>query len=295
MSHLVLPVIVGLTEGMILVLVAAGLTMTFGTMRILNMAHGGFFMLGAYLLYAFTARWLTSFVGFIAGLVLATAGSIVIGLILERIFYRRFYGKEGLSSLLGTFALMLAFAGAVEVVWGSDPRSVYLPGALLSGSTPVLGVPVPKYDIALILLTIVLLIVLGFILYRSPIGRAARAVAMDRQMAAALGLNVTRIFQLTFLIGSGLAAIAGALLAPQIQLESDLGANYVILAFALVLIGGLGSVVGTVIAGIALGLIDAFVSTYASQFGGYDIYLLLLVVLLIRPNGLFGSASEVHL
>lgn len=295
MSYLVLPVIVGLSEGMILVLVAAGLTMTFGTMRILNMAHGGFFMLGGYFLYAFTARWLTSFPGFIVGLVLATAATMLVALILERIFYRRFYGREGLSSLLGTFALMLAFAGAVEVIWGNDPHSVNLPGALLSGSTSILGVAVPKYDIGLILLTLVLLTALALILYRSPIGRAARAVAMDRQMAAALGLNVTRIFQVTFLIGSGLAAIAGALLAPQIQLESDLGANYVILAFALVLIGGLGSVVGTLIAGLAVGLIDAFVATYASQFGGYDIYLMLLIALLVRPNGLFGSASEVRL
>jgi branched-subunit amino acid ABC-type transport system permease component len=114
-------------------------------------------------------------------------------------------------------------------------------------------------------------------------------------MAAALGLNVTRIFQVTFLIGSGLAALAGALLAPQIQLESDLGANYIILAFALVLIGGLGSVMGTLVAGLVIGLVDAFVSTYASQFGGYDIYLLLLIALLVRPNGLFGSVAEVQL
>jgi branched-chain amino acid transport system permease protein len=294
-SHLVLPVVIGLSEGMTLVLVAVGLTMTFGTMRILNMAHGGFFMIGAYLLSAFTARLLTSFLGFILGLILATIASIVLALILERVFYRRFYGRDGLSSLLGTFALLLAFAGAVQVVWGSNPRSVNLPGKLLSGSMSISGVLVPKYDIATIMFTLVILFVLGIILYRSPIGRSARTVALDRHMAAALGLNVTRIFQVTFLIGSGLAALAGALLAPQIQLESDLGANYIILAFALVLIGGLGSVMGTLVAGLVIGLVDAFVSTYASQFGGYDIYLLLLIALLVRPNGLFGSVAEVQL
>jgi branched-chain amino acid transport system permease protein len=295
LSHLVLPLIVGLSEGMILVLVAVGLTMTFGTMRILNMAHGGFFMIGAYLLYAITARLLTSQLGFLLGLVVAVLASMILALILEWALYRRFYGREGMSSLLGTFALLLAFGGAVQVIWGSDPRSVYLPGKLLSGATTLLGVAVPTYDVALILVTLVLVVVLGLILYRSSMGRAARAVAMDRHMASALGLNVTRIFQTTFLIGSGLAAVAGAMLAPQIQLESDLGANYVILAFALVLIGGLGSVAGTLVAGIVVGLVDAFVTTYAPQFGGYDIYLLLLIALLVRPNGLFGSAAEVQL
>jgi branched-subunit amino acid ABC-type transport system permease component len=295
MNHVVLPLVVGLAEGMVLVLVAVGLTMTFGTMRILNMAHGGIFMTGGYLLYAFTTTWLTSLWGLGLGILLATGATTVLAGVLEWVFYRRFYGKEGMSSLLGTFALMLAFAGAVQVIWGSDPRSVHLPGKVLSGATDVMGVAVPKYDIALIIVALLLAVVLALVLYRSPIGRAARAVAMDRQMAAALGLNVKRIFQVTFLIGSALAAVAGALLAPQIQLESDLGANYVILAFALVLIGGLGSVLGTVIAGIGLGLVDAFVATYVPRFGGYDIYLLLLVVLVVRPNGLFGSASEVQL
>jgi branched-chain amino acid transport system permease protein len=290
-----LTLLIGLSEGLILVLVAVGLTLTFGTMRILNMAHGGFFMMGGYFLYTFTTTPTTASWGLFVDILLSVVCVTIIGCILERVFYRRLYGREGLYGLLVSFALLLAFQGAVETIWGNNPVSVSLSWAYLNGATSVFGGVIPTYYLAVIAVTLVVSAALGFALHRNPIGRAARAIALDREMSAALGLNVRRVFQITFAAGCALAAFAGALLAPEIQLESDVGGTYIILAFALVLIGGLDSIPGTVVAGIAVGLVDTLATTYLPVLSGYAVYIFLLLVLLIRPNGLFGSSPEVSL
>ena len=297
MAHLLLPITSGLAEGMILVLVASGLALTFGVMRIVNMAHGGFLMLGAFLFYSFTRALGTSIAAFVASLVLSGISVGIVGALAESTIYRRLYGRDPLAGLLGTFALLLLFEGAVPVIWGNQPLATNIAKPLQDTELHISDVGLPLYDFIPIGVGAALLVILGLGLYRTELGLRTRSVGRDRDMAGLLGLNVRRIFLGTFVLGCVMAGLAGALLAPTISLDSTLGSTYIVLAFAVLLVGGLGSLRGTVIAGLLLGLLDSVIAFYSPQVGGYTIYIAMIVVLLFRPSGLFaiGGHDDVHL
>ena len=288
MNTIIAPAALGVTQGMILVLVASGLTLTFGSMRLINMAHGGFFMFAAFTMATVSALLPRGTVGFAASIGIATASTAVLGVIAERFLYRRMYGLDHMSGLLATFALMLVFQGAIELGWGVNPRLVTLPAALV-GSVRIGGVNVPLYEVIIIPVALAILGLLGMMLYLTRLGLATRCSAFDRTMVALLGTNVTRTSSVTFAFGCILAGLGGALISPLILLTSDLGTTYIVLAFIVVLIGGMGSVAGTLIGGLLVGLVNAFLAIDYPQASSYGLYILLFGVLLVRPAGLLGG------
>jgi branched-subunit amino acid ABC-type transport system permease component len=288
-TQIFLPILPGLAEGMLLLVIASGLTLTFGTMRILNMAHGAFFMLGAFVAYSASVSWSqggTVVVPIAAAAVLCAA----VGIVCERTVYRRLYKFDSLRSLLGTFALFLAFAAVAQRIWGTSPLGVNIP-PVLGGHLSLFGVDILVYQVFIIVVGAAVVTGLRLWLGRTRMGLEVRAIAADRQMAAALGVRAERVFWLTFCVGCALAGLAGALIAPLVEVSSDLGADYIVLAFAVVLIGGLGSFGGAVIASLVLGLVDAFTASYLQSVEPYAIFLTMIVFLAIRPFGLFGSAA----
>ena len=201
-------IVIGIADGMILVLLSSGLAMTFGAMRIANFAHGGFFMLGAFLTYSAQHWFGQSLPALVAGMATATAIVALIGLAAEGTIYRRLYAFDSVTSLVVTFALLLTIQGLVQVIWGSNALDVKLPPRL-QGGTDVAGTRLPVYLLALIAVCALSMIALAWFLLRTPLGLNARAIAFDRSMAASLGINVRRTFAVTFTIGSALAGLGG--------------------------------------------------------------------------------------
>ncbi len=290
-TQIFLPVLPGLAEGMLLLVIATGLTLTFGTMRILNMAHGAFFMLGAFIAYSASVSWSqgqTIIVPIAAAALICAA----VGVVAERVVYRRLYQFDSLRSLLGTFALFLVIAAIAQQIWGVSPLGLDIPRRL-GGHVSLFGVSILDYQIFIIVVAVIVVVALRLWLTRSRMGLEVRAVAADREMSAALGVRSERVFWVMFTVGCGLAGLAGALIAPLVEVSSDLGADYVVLAFAVVLIGGLGSFGGAVIASLVLGLVDAFTAAYLQNVEPYAIFLTMIIFLAVRPYGLFGSAAAV--
>jgi branched-chain amino acid transport system permease protein len=293
MNGLLLALVLGLTEGLVFTLLSLGLALTYGMMRIVNMAHGAFFMFGAFMLATFLRAAKTET---IVWLLLATLGATVLagilGLILERTVYARMYSRSHVSGLLGTFALMIAIQGAVQSIWGEGPQAVRVPTVVQDGSVRVGGVQIPYSYLIIIGVAVVALVLTGALLFATNLGLWTRAIAADRRMAALLGANVGWIFAGMFAVGSCLAGLAGALMAPIVQVDPTLASTYIISAFAVVLVGGLGSLRGCLIAGLVLGLVDAFLAVEYQSLAGYGIYVAMIVSLVWRPRGLFGQAME---
>jgi branched-chain amino acid transport system permease protein len=294
-SQILLSLMVGISTGMIIVLISTGLSLTFGTMRIVNMAHGGFFMVAAFLVFSITRLLGHNVFGFTLAVIIAIAATVLLGALLERVAFRRMYGREHMSGLLGTFALMLMFQGGVQQVWGLQPLSADGPPELVSSAVSVLGASLPLYNVVLTVVASAAFGLLGALAFRTRLGLETRAVAMDRSMAALLGVNVRRVFALTFAVGTALAALAGALMAPLVQIDSSLAATYIVVAFAIVLVGGIGSVLGTFVAGLGIGIVDSMIAINLPVFAGYAPYIAMALVIAIRPSGLFGSPAMAHI
>lgn len=292
MQHVVLPLVIGIAEGLVLALIALGLVLTYGMMRIVNMAHGAFLMLSAYLIAVLLARaWASSIMGYLLAAVIAIVIPTVVGMALERTVYRRLYGRPHGSAFLAMFALMMVFQGAAQQIWGVSPLPVRVPSELLVGSTSFIGVQLPNYYLMTIAVGLVAIVVTATIVYRTKIGLWTRAIAADREMSAVLGANVQATFGLMFGLGCALAALAGILLAPIQQVTISLGTDFILEAFAVVLIGGLGSMKGAVIAALAIGIVESFLAIDYPPLSGYGIYLVMVIVLVFRPSGLFKTAN----
>jgi branched-subunit amino acid ABC-type transport system permease component len=262
-------------------------------MRIANFAHGSFFMLGAFLAYQLAPRAAGGVIPFLLLMVCAALLTALFGVLVEFLVLRRLYGAPVLATMLATFVLLLLLQGGVQLIWGVTPHAVAAPEQLRS-SVAIAGLTVPTYHLVVIVVGVVSMMTLYVLIYRTPFGRLVRAVAHDRRTAAALGVPVVRTFAAMFAVGIGLAGLAGALQAPLITIDSNIGADYVIDAFAVVVIGGLGSLSGTTLAAVAIGLFNSFTVVYAPEIASYSLYLVLIVVLLLRPAGLAGkgAASE---
>jgi branched-chain amino acid transport system permease protein len=295
----------GLQFGLLLFLLAAGLTLVFGIMDLVNLAHGSLYMLGAYFAATFVA-WTDSF---IAGAVLALAATLVVGMAVEVVALRRLYGRDHLDHVLGTFGLILFFNELVRLIWGPAGLSLPLPMWLIYPVEILPGFFYPTYRIAIIVTALVVALFLYILVMRTRLGMLIRAGASNREMTGALGVNINLLYTLVFGLGAALAGLAGLMQAPILTVQIGMGENILILAFVVIIIGGIGSIRGAFIAAILVGLIDtigrAFLpdllrliltsrgaSTVAPALSSMMIYLLMAIVLVLRPEGLFPVSSK---
>ena len=290
----------GLQFGLLLFLLAAGLTLVFGIMDLVNLAHGSLYMVGAYFAATFTA-WTGSFV---AGAVLALGAALIVGMAVEVIAMRRLYGRDHLDHVLGTFGLILFFNELVRIIWGPAGLSLPLPAWLSTWIEILPGLDYPTYRIAIIVTALAVALLLYLLVMRTRLGMLIRAGASNREMTGALGVNISQLYTLVFGLGAALAALAGLMQAPIQTVQIGMGENILFLAFVVIIIGGIGSIRGAFIAAIMVGLIDtlgrAFLpdlmglimssrgaSQVAPALSSMLIYVLMMIVLVVRPAGLF--------
>ena len=295
----------GLQLGLMLFLLAAGLTLIFGIMDLVNLAHGSFYMIGAYFAATFTA--LTG--DFILGAALAIAATVLVGMALEVIAIRRLYGRDHLDHVLGTFGLILFFNELVRLVWGPAGMNVPLPAWLNTHFTILPGVEYPTYRIAIILVTLLVALFMYVLVMRTRVGMLIRAGASNREMVGALGVNINLLYTLVFGLGTGLAGLAGLMQAPILTVQIGMGENILILAFVVIIIGGIGSIRGAFIAAILVGLVDTIgrgflpdilslllpsrsASAISPALSSMLIYLMMAIVLVLRPQGLFPVSNK---
>ena len=295
----------GLQFGLLVFLLAAGLTLVFGIMDLVNLAHGSLYMLGAYFAATFAA-WTDSFV--IAAL-LALGATLLVGMALEVVALRRLYGRDHLDHVLGTFGLILFFNELVRIIWGPAGLSLPLPMWLIYPIEILPGLFYPTYRIAIILTALLVALFLYVLVMRTRLGMLIRAGASNREMTGALGVNINLLYTLVFGLGAALAGLAGLMQAPILTVQIGMGENILILAFVVIIIGGIGSIRGAFIAAVLVGLIDtigrAFLpdilrlvlssrgaSTVAPAMSSMMIYLLMAIVLVLRPEGLFPVSSK---
>ena len=277
----------GVSNGMLLFLISAGLSLIFGVLRILNFAHGALFMLGAFIAVSATALLPESAGGFLAALIGASAGLAVPGAAIEVGLLRRIYRAPHEFQLLVTFALVFILGDATKLIWGREDNSVAVP-ALLAGSAQALGITFPTYRLFLIGVGVAVALALWVVLHRTRWGVLVRAATMDRAMLSALGVNTRRLFTTVFALGAALAGFGGALAAPIVAVGPGLHVQVIIDAFVVVVIGGMGSVLGALVASLLVGIVNAF---GVLAFPGLAVVLTfacMAIVLIVRPWGLFG-------
>ena len=278
----------GLTTAMFLFLIASGLSLVFGVMRVLNFAHGSFYMIGAYLAWQMV-HWLTpSFGSFWLGALAAALGVAILGAAIERLLLRFLYGREELYQLLFTYALVLILGDAVKATWGTQQLSVSRP-PVLAWSIDVLGTTLPAYNLFIILIGPVIAFTVWLALTRSTAGRMVRAAAIDREMLGALGANVGLIYTGMFVASSFLAGLAGALVTPIQSVVPGMDVSIIVDAFIVVVIGGLGSFWGTFWGSLIYGQVLSFGILILPSFSLFSVFALMAVILVVRPWGLFGK------
>jgi len=269
--------------GLLLFMLAAGLTLIFGIMGVVNLAHGSFYMLGAYLAY-----WLS---GYFGSLTLALLGGLVLavlfGLALEWLLFRHFYQRDHLDQVLLTFGLIYIFEELRSMLWGDDVHGVPIP-ELLSASIPLTdNLSYPVYRLFMSGVCIALAVGLYLLISKTRLGMKIRAGAFNRDMAEALGINIKRIHAVVFALGVGLAAVAGIVAAPVSSVYPNMGSQVLIMCFVVVVIGGIGSVRGALISALLVGLVDTFGKVLLPSMAGMLVYMLMAAVLLWKPEGLF--------
>ena len=302
---LVIQALNGLQFGILLFLVAAGLTLVFGVMDFINLAHGVQYMVGAYLAVTFTQ--LTG--GFFTGLLLALPAAFAFGLFLEFLVFRHLYDRDHLDQVLATFGVILVLHEAVKILWGAAPISIPIP-EVISGSVPVLGnLRYPIYRLLIIVAGITVAIGLYIFVQHTRIGMLLRAGASNPDMVSVLGVDIRRLFMIVFGVGAMLAGFAGAMVTPILSVEPNMGDGILILTFVVIVIGGIGSIRGAFIAALLVGLVDTVGRSFApillklvlepaaaSQAGRtltpMLIYILMAAVLFFRPAGLFPSGRQ---
>jgi branched-subunit amino acid ABC-type transport system permease component len=282
-----LPILVtGLAQGFPLFIIASGLTLIYGVLRVLNFAHGSLFMIGAYVVaVSLKTSDLTSFV-----LTILLAGLCVaaVGVASELVIFRRMYREDHAISFLGAFALFLTLNGLVEHTWGAEPRTVQYPAAI-SGPVTLAGATVSKYDLVVIAVGMAIAVALWLLVSKSHLGAQMRAISHDRTMAMALGIRVGLVSTLVFALGAFLAGVAGGLIAPGISVDPSMAGGYIVSAFIVIIVGTMGSVSGAFVAALVLQTLESFIFRYIPWLSGFGFYVAVTVILLLRPQGLFGG------
>jgi branched-chain amino acid transport system permease protein len=292
----------GLQFGLMLFLLAAGLTLVFGIMDMINLAHGSLYMVGAYL----TAAVAEASGSFLTGMAAGIAGTALFGMALEVTVLRRLYQRDHLSQVLGTFAILLMCNEAVRMIWGSQPILLNPPAALAGPVTLWGDFQYPAFRLVIIGVGLAVAAGLYLLITRTRVGMQVRAGASNREMAMAMGANVQRLFTLVFGVGAALCAVAGGLLGPLVAVQVGMGENILILAFVVIVIGGIGSIRGALMGSLLVGMVDTLGRTFvpvalggllgpsaASGVGpalaSILIYVLMAVVLFWKPEGLFPA------
>ena len=269
--------------GLLLFMLAAGLTLIFGIMGVVNLAHGSFYMLGAYLAYALVGALDSLFWAILVGALLAA----LFGLALERLLFRHFYHRDHLDQVLLTFGLIYVFEELRALIWGNDVLGVATPAAL-DWSIPLTEtLSYPVYRLFISGVCIALALALYLLISITRLGMKIRAGAFNRDMAESLGVNISLIHALVFGLGVALAAVAGMVASPVSSVYPNMGSQVLIMCFVVVVIGGIGSVRGALIAALLVGLVDTFGKVLLPQVAGMLVYMLMAAVLLWRPEGLF--------
>jgi branched-chain amino acid transport system permease protein len=277
----------GLTTAMFLFLIASGLSLVFGVMRVLNFAHGSFYMLGAYIAWQMV-RWLapTPQRFWLAALAAAVAVALL-GTVIERLLLRHLYGRDELYQLLFTYALVLILGDAAKAIWGTGQLSVSRP-PILAGALNLFGTTLPTYNLFIMLMGPAIAVTVWLVLTRSAAGRMVRAAALDREMLGALGANVGAIYTGMFAVSSFLAGLSGALVTPIESIVPGMDVEIIVEAFIVVVIGGLGSFWGTFWGSVIYGQVLSFGILVFPSFSIFSVFALMAVILIIRPWGLFG-------
>ena len=291
----------GLQFSAVLFLIASGLTLIFGVMNFVNFAHGSFFMIGAYI-----AAWVSALTGsFWIGVLAAVPAAALIGGLLEWLVFRRLYRRDHMVQVLATFAFILIFNDLVRIIWGPLPLALNAPPAF-AGAISLFGLPYSSYRLLVMAVGVLVGIVLYVLVRRSRLGMWVRAGANDHEMAVAMGVNIRLLFTVVFGFGLALAALAGAMLGPFIAVEAGMGDDILILAFVVVVIGGIGSVPGAAAGALIVGVVDTLgrgvlpgllgnvlsaesASSIGPALGSMMIYLVMALVLFWRPSGLFPA------
>jgi branched-chain amino acid transport system permease protein len=291
----------GLQFGLMLFLLAAGLTLVFGIMDMINLAHGSLYMVGAFmassLVQATGSFWL--------GVLLAVPATAILGMLLEVALLRRLYARDHLAQVLATFALILIINELVRLVWGSD-AALPMPAGLSGPVQLFPGLTYPAYRLVIIAVGLAVALFLYLMITKTRVGMLVRAGASNREMALAMGVNIKWLFTAVFGVGAALCAVAGAMLAPLLAVQVGMGENILILAFVVIVIGGIGSIRGALVGAVLVGLVDTigraflpiafgaflppqFASAAGPAIASVAIYLLMAVVLFLRPQGLFPA------
>ncbi len=292
----------GFQFGVTLLLMASGLTLVFGIMNLINLAHGSLFMIGAYV----GATVVAAGGGFLTGLLAGIAAAGVTGMLLELLTLRRLYHRDHLDQVLVTFGMILFFNELVQIVWGRRPLPMD-PPAWLAGTVEVLpGMPYPAFRLAVIVTGIVVIVALYLLVMRSRLGMWIRAGAANREMIDALGVNIALLYTLVFGLGAGLAGLAGVMAAPFVAVQAGMGENILILTFVVIVIGGIGSIRGAGVGALLIGVADTLGRVYlpelmrlwlepaaadsvGASLAAMTIYLVMALVLVLRPQGLFRA------
>ena len=279
----------GLSNAAYLFIVAAGLSLVFGALRVINMAHGSLYMIAAFVTVV-VANQLGSIFGFWVGLLVAVLVTAAVGALIEIVVLRPVYGKEHLIQLLGTYAVTLIVAGAVRLIFSANYRTMKAPDQF-SGSLSIAGYRYSEYSFFMIFVALVIAIGVYVLIYRTGLGRNIRAAVSDPELLNASGVNVSRLFTTVFAIGAGLAALGGVIVAPSQAVNSSMDSDVLVLAFAISVIGGLGSIVGSLVGSLIVGEVISFglVNPYTNPFALAFVFIIMVVVLFIRPWGLFGQ------
>jgi branched-chain amino acid transport system permease protein len=295
----------GLQFGLLLFLLAAGLTLVFGIMDLVNLAHGSLYMVGAY----FAATFTTLTDSFLGGVVLALIATLLVGMAVEVIAMRRLYGRDHLDHVLGTFGLILFFNELVRLIWGPAGMNLTLPAWLNTALEIAPGVYYSAYRLSIIVVALAVALALYFVIMRTRVGMLIRAGASNREMIGALGINIRLLYTFVFGVGAALAGLAGLMQAAILTAQIGMGENILILAFVVIIIGGIGSIRGAFVASIFVGLIDtvgraflpdvlklalspAAAATVAPALSSMLIYIVMAAVLVLRPEGLFPAANK---
>ncbi|HEX9523106.1 MAG TPA: branched-chain amino acid ABC transporter permease [Reyranella sp.] len=304
MDYLLLQMLNGVQLGLLMFLLAAGLTLTFGIMDLVNLAHGSLYMMGAYIAWTLIG-WTDSF---LLGALLALPATFLLGIVVEATVMRRLYGRDHLDQVLATFGLILFFNELVRAVWGPAGKSIAVP-AFLARTVEILpGVPYPAYRFAIIVAGAAVAGLLAWLVARTRLGMLIRAGASNRRMIGALGVNIGLLFSLVFGLGAVFAGLAGLMAAPLSSVKIGMGDDILIVAFVVIVIGGIGSIKGAFVAAMVVGQIDiigraflpdllkTFLSTSAASSAAPAIsqvlvYIVMAGVLVWRPTGLFGQRT----
>lgn len=282
-------ILVGLSRTVILFIVASGLSLILGVLRIPNVAHGSLYMIGAFMAYTVSHLFGGGNVGFWMALFLAPLGVAALSFVAERSLFQFLYEREHLMLLLLTFALSLIFGDVVKLIWGAEYRSVPVPSIFQGYINLFGGLPFPIYSFFLLLIGPVIAILLWLLTNKTKIGKISRAAAVDREMVNAVGINVSWVFAIVFVIGCLLAGLGGVLVAPTVSVTLGMDHTLIMEAFLIVIMGGLGNVWGALLGALIFGLTQSLGILIWPQFGIVFPYLAVVIVLLFRPRGLLKA------